>query len=125
MNTFKVILIEPNNLSVFNPNLPEFDREIEKFVKVVTVNDETYVPTVCNFLQDKDEDYMNNTVLCHETYNKKIYELCYVDNVSNNIKSRGDNILASQLCYVHKKIDGKVKSKKEEIKLLEEMINRG
>ena len=108
MKTFKVILIEPNNLSVFNPNLPEFDREIEQFVKVETVNQETFIPIVCNFLQNKDEDYMNDTILCHETYNKKIYELCYVDNVSNGINSRGDNILASQLCYVHKKIDGKV-----------------
>ena len=110
MKNFSIILIDPNNLQILNPTHSKFNEELDKIAKMVTVNQETFIKQIGEHLQmdQIDKELMGDTELCYETYDKKIYEFCYIDIMENKIEPRGNNILASQLACVHKKIDGPV-----------------
>lgn len=106
MSTFKIILINPNKIQALNPYSPEFDAELKKYTSIKQVDDKTFMETIVKHLQmDKTEnEFMGDTELCYETFDKKIYEFCCVDIT----EKRGDNMLASHLSCLHKKIDGPV-----------------
>ena len=110
MSTFEIVLINPNTIQALNPYSSEFDEELKKCTKVVSVTNETFMEIVCKHLKmnEAENDFMGDTELCYETPDRKIYEFCHIDIVENQIESRGKNVLASQLCYLHKEIDGPV-----------------
>lgn len=110
MSNFEIVLINPNNIQILNPYSSEFDNELKKISKVVNVTDNTLMEIVGEHLEmNKEENnFMGDTELCYETSDKKIYELCHIDIIENKIESRGENVLASQLCCIHRKMDGPV-----------------
>lgn len=112
MNNFSIILIDSNNLEILNPTLDQFNEELEKIAKIVTVNPETFIEIIGKHLQMdqtyKEIEFMGTTEMCYETYDKKIYEFCHIDIIENQIETRGNNVLAGKLSYIHKKIDGPV-----------------
>ena len=109
MSNFEIILIEPNSIEIIDPFSLKFHEELLKCTKIVQVNNKTLMEKIGDHLKMNDTgDFMGNTELCYETNDKKIYEICYIDIIENKIEPRGENILASQLSCVHKKIDGPV-----------------
>lgn len=115
MKNFNIILIKPNNLKTFNPYSSEFDNEISNYIEIKTVDDYSFIENLITHLKlsnnnekekEKNEyDYTGDTDICYET-EKYVYEICHVDKLENQIESRGDNVLSSQLTLLHKTIDG-------------------
>jgi hypothetical protein len=109
MKNFKIILIEPNKIQNLNPYSNEFNNSIMDIVKVVQVSNENIMDCICEHLQmvnNNNINIMGDTILCHETYDKKMFELCFIDSKKNELKHKEDNDLSSHLCYIHQHIDG-------------------
>lgn len=106
----KIILIKPNNLSILNPNTNDFNDEINKICEIIETDDNNFLGEIGKYLglNEEKNDFIADTYICSETYDKKIYEICHIDIQQNNITSRGENKLASNLTYLYKKIDGPV-----------------
>jgi hypothetical protein len=106
----KIILIKPNDLFIMNPNSNEFDNELKNICEIIETNNDDFLGEIGKYLglNDEKNDFIADTDICCETYDKKIYEICHLDIQQNNILPRGENILASNLVYLYKKIDGPV-----------------
>lgn len=106
----KILLINQNNLEITNPNTKEFDNELKKICNIIETKKDEFIGEVGKYLglNDEKNDFIADTEICCETYDKKIYEICHIDIQQNNIKTRGNNNLASNLTYLYKKIDGPV-----------------
>jgi hypothetical protein len=104
----KIILINPNNLEITNTK--EFDNELKKICHIIETKEDEFIGEVGKFLglNDEKNDFIADTEICCETYDKKVYEICHIDIQQNNITSRGENKLASNLTYLYRNIDGPV-----------------
>lgn len=106
----KILLIDPNNLEITNPNTKEFNNELQKICHIIETKEDEFIGEVGKYLglNDEKNDFIADTEICCETSDKKVYEICHIDVQQNNITSRGNNKLASNLTYLYRNIDGPV-----------------
>jgi hypothetical protein len=119
--TFNIIVIKPNEISNLNTRSEAFDNEIKKITEIVKVDDNSFgeciVEKLGMYRENEEVDLQGDTEVCDETYDKKIYQFCYVDPFDNNTNDETEtetklklqnNKLASNLLYVQKKITGNI-----------------